>query len=35
MEMDDAGADDWPVTAVAIDAANVWAEMQVTWFGTG
>ena len=33
--MDDAGADDWPVTAWAIDAANAWAEMQVTWFSTG
>ena len=35
MEMDDAGADDWHVTAVAINAANVQAEMQMTWFGTG
>ena len=35
MDMDDAGADDCPMIAVAIDAATAWAEMQVTWFSTG
>ena len=34
-DMDDAGADDCSVTAVAFNAATTWAEMQVTWFSTG
>ena len=33
--MDDAGVDDCPMTAVAIDTATACAEMQVTWFSTG
>ena len=35
MDMDDAGVDDWPMTAEATNAANAWAEMQATWFSTG
>ena len=35
MDTDDTGVDDWPVTAVATDAATARAEMQVTWFSTG
>ena len=31
----DTDMDDWPITAEAMDAATVWAEMQVTWFSTG
>ena len=34
-DTDDAGVDDWPMTAEATDAVNPWAEMQVTWFSTG
>ena len=33
--MDDAGADDWPMTAVATNAATALVEMQVTWLSTG
>ena len=35
MDTDDAGADDWPMTAEATDAATAQAEMQATWFSTG
>ena len=34
MDTDDAGVDDWPMTAEATDAAIAQAEMQVTWFST-
>ena len=33
--MDDADVDDWHMTAVATDAATVWAEIQATWLSTG
>ena len=35
MDMDDTGADDCSMIALAIHAATAWAEMQVTWFSTG
>ena len=35
MDTDDAGADDWPMTAEATNAATARAEMQATWFSTG
>ena len=34
-DTDDAGVDDWPMTAAATNAATAQAEMQATWFSTG